>query len=311
MENRISGIHHITAIAGSAQRNFEFYTKILGLRMVKKTVNFDDPGTYHFYFGDEAGTPGTILTFFPWERVKKGKSGSGMATAIGYSVPQGSLSFWSDRFKKFDVKVTDTGTRFDEQYLSFEDPDGLLLTLIVPNGKDERKPWETDEVDHSVATRGFHNISLTLKSIKETAAVLTDVFGYKFSAQEGNRYRYITDAVENAAIVDLVEAPGEPVGINAGGTIHHIAFRVKDEKVLMEFRDKILQRGLSITPKIDRNYFFSIYFREPGGVLFEVATDNPGFAVDEPVAELGKNLKLPAQYESQRSAIEKVLPVLN
>jgi glyoxalase family protein len=182
---------------------------------------------------------------------------------------------------------------------------------VIPNDEDARKPWMTGEVSHSEATRGFHNISLTLNSIGETAAILTDIFEYKFLKQEGNRYRYITDAVETASIVDLIEAPAEPMGINAGGTIHHIAFRVKDETVLMEFRDKILKHGLSVTPKIDRNYFFSIYFREPGGVLFELATDNPGFAVDEALSELGKNLKLPAQYESHRPAIEKVLPVLN
>jgi glyoxalase family protein len=310
MENKVLGIHHITAIAGNAKRNHEFYTRVLGLRLIKKTVNFDDPGTYHFYFGDEAGTPGTILTFFPWEHVKQGKTGTGMATEIGYAVPGKSLEFWTERFRKFDVKVTGTGTRFGEQYLSFEDPDGLPLTLIIPTAADNRTPWETAEVNATVATKGFHSITLTLRGIHDTAKILTGLFDYTLSGQEGNRYRYRTDAVETASIIDLIEAPQAPRAVNAGGTVHHIAFRVKDENVLMQFREKIVKAGYNITPKIDRNYFFSLYFREPGGVLFELATENPGFAIDEPVKELGKNLKLPAQYESNRAEIEKILPVL-
>lgn len=311
MENRITGIHHITAIAGNAKRNFDFYTKVLGLRLVKKTVNFDDPGTYHFYFGDETGTPGTILTFFPWEGIQQGKTGTGMATDIGYAVPGKSLDFWKERFKKYNVKVTGTGKRFGEDYISFEDPDGLSLTLIVPASADDRKPWETNEVKADAATRGFHSITLKLRKVEATASVLTDIFGYTLQGKEGNRYRYVTDAVPNASVVDLIEAPDEAPAINAGGTIHHVAFRVKDEATQMAFREKVVKHGLSITPKIDRNYFFSLYFREPGGVLFEIATDNPGFAVDEPVSELGKNLKLPQQYESHRAKIEQVLPVLN
>lgn len=310
MENRVLGIHHITAIASNAKRNYHFYSHVLGLRFIKKTVNFDDPGTYHFYFGDEVGTPGTILTFFPWEGVGKGKQGTGMPTEIGYSVPDRSLDFWSDRFKKNNVKVNSSGVRFGEQYISFEDPDGLPLSLIIPKVADIRKPWETDEVKAQVATKGFHSITLTLRSVTDTAEVLTDIFEYKLASQEGNRFRYVTDAVENASVVDLIEAPNEPRATNAGGTIHHVAFRVKDEKVLMEFRQKVVEKELSITPKIDRNYFFSLYFREPGGVLFELATDNPGFAVDEPVHEFGKNLKLPAQYEHNRAEIEAILPAL-
>ncbi len=310
MSNKISGIHHITAIAGNAKRNYDFYTKVLGLRFVKKTVNFDDPGTYHFYFGDETGTPGTILTFFPWERVRTGKQGTGMPTQIGYSVPVKSLEFWRERLRQHNVKITGSGKLFSEEYLSFEDPDGLPLSLIVPSSKDARKPWTTDEVKAEVATRGFHNITLSLRSVAETARIITDIFDYSLVSQDGNRYRYRTDAVENASIIDLLEVPDEPRGVNAGGTIHHVAFRVANEEVLMEYREKILNIGLNITPKIDRNYFFSLYFREPGGVLFELATDNPGFTVDETVEELGTHLKLPPQYESQRAEIEKVLPAL-
>lgn len=311
MENRILGLHHITAIADDARRNYQFYTKVLGLRMVKKTVNFDDPGTYHFYFGDEIGSPGTILTFFPWEGIGKGHTGTGMATGIGYSVPAGSLEFWLARFKQFNVKHQPIVERFGEQVLPFEDPDGLQLELIVSSKEDDRLPWVSEEVNAQVAIRGFHSIVLTLRSVGPTATILTDVFGYKPSGQEGNRHRFITDAIDSASVVDIIEAPGTPQGRNAAGTNHHVAFRVKDENILMEFREKIEKKGLNITPKIDRQYFFSLYFREPGGVLFELATDNPGFTVDESREELGINLKLPAQYEGARAKIEQVLPKLD
>ncbi len=311
MENSILGLHHITAIAGDAQRNHDFYTKTLGLRMVKKTVNFDDPQTYHFYFGDESGTPGTILTFFPWANVRQGKNGPGMATEIGYSVPKGSLGFWKSRFESLGVKHDIISERFGEKQLAIQDPDGLWLNLIDAKQQDSRKGWETTAVNADVAIKGFHSVTLTLNSINETAGILTDVFGYKLIDQDGNISRYQTDAVKTAAIVDLLEAPNATKGINAGGTNHHVAFRVKDEETLMEFRKKVIDQGLHITEKIDRNYFFSLYFREPGGVLFEIATDNPGFATDETVEELGHVLQLPAQYEPMREKIEKVLPKLN
>ncbi|AWK06230.1 ring-cleaving dioxygenase [Flavobacterium crocinum] len=312
MENTILGLHHITAIAGDAKRNFDFYSKILGLRFIKKTVNFDDPGTYHFYFGDEVGSAGTILTFFPWGAgIQQGRKGSGMATEIGYSVPKGSLDFWQKRFEQYNVIYNKPAEKFGEKYLTFLDPDGLKLELIESKTEDNRKPWETDEVKADVATRGFHNITLTLNDIKPTAAILTEIFGYKLIDQDVNRYRYATTAVENAAIVDLVELADEKRGLNANGTVHHVAFRVKNDEILMHFREKIEAYGLSITPQIDRQYFHSLYFREPGGVLFEIATDNPGFTVDESLEELGQNLKLPAQYEAHRKAIEDHLVKIN
>ncbi len=311
MNDNISGIHHITAIAADAQRNYNFYTRVLGLRMVKKTVNFDDPGTYHFYYGNENGTPGTILTFFPWQGIQQGRTGAGMATEIGYSVPEGSLDFWADRFKQMNVQHGNTSERMGELYLPFQDPDGLKINLIVPKQADNRQAWTTADVTTQNATKGFHSITLTLKSIKATADILTEVFGYTLLEQEGNRYRYITTAIENAAIVDLVEAPEEKPGVVAGGTNHHVAFRVANDGILMAFREKILRRGINITPKINRDYFFSLYFREPGGVLFELATDNPGFTVDEPLDQLGSGLKLPVQYQSMRAEIEKALPELS
>lgn len=311
MENRILGLHHITAIANNAQRNYDFYTKVLGLRLVKKTVNFDDPGTYHFYFGDEAGSPGTILTFFPWEGIGQGYTGSGMATNIGYSVPDGSLEFWLDRFKQFNVKHENIDERFGEKFLSFQDPDGLKLDLVIPKTEDNRRGWETSDIKAEVATKGFHGITLTLKNVTPTATLLTDIFGYTLLKQEENRYRFITNAIGTASVVDIIEAPQLEPGRNAAGTNHHVAFRVKDDNILMEFREKIAGKGFSITPKIDRDYFYSLYFREPGGVLFELATDNPGFTKDEPLSDLGTSLKLPKQYESNRKRIEESLPVLN
>jgi glyoxalase family protein len=310
MSNQILGIHHITAIAGAAQRNYDFYTKVLGLRLVKKTVNFDDPGTYHFYYGNETGTPGTILTFFPWTYVKRGINGIGMVTEIGYAVPPHSLDFWTNRFKENGVVFNQPADRFGEKILSFQDPDGLELFLVVPEKNDNRNPWATADVSVDVATRGFHSVTLLLQKVEPTAKILTDIFGYSLLKQEGSRYRFITDAVENASIVDIIESPDGKRGVNAGGTNHHVAFRVKDEDIQMQLREKIVAQGLNITQKIDRNYFFSLYFREPGGVLFEIATENPGFAVDENVNELGTNLKLPPQYEPKREAIIRMLPEL-
>ena len=310
MENKILGLHHITAIAGNAQRNLDFYTKVLGLRLVKKTVNFDDPGTYHFYFGNENGTPGTILTFFPWEGIRQGVNGAGMAAEIGYAVPLDSLNFWEERLKHYKVSHDEMSEKFGEKYISFRDPDGLKINLIA-TAIDKRKPWQTNEISADVATKGFHNVTLLLKDVTPTAKILTDIFGYKLLKQEGNRYRFITDAIENASIVDIIEAPNVGRGVVAGGTNHHVAFRVKDDNILMDYREKIESIGLNITPKIDRDYFFSLYFREPGGVLFELATDNPGFIKDEPLDQLGTHLKLPKQYEASRQKIEKVLPELN
>jgi len=234
-----------------------------------------------------------------------------MATEIGYSVPAGSLDFWINRFDELNVQHGTIAESFGEQYLPFTDPDGLKLNLVVSLKPDTRKPWVTAEVPEDVATRGFHNIVLTLNEMKGTGEILTDIFGYHLVGQEGDRTRFLTNAIDQAAIVDIIELPFEKPGINAAGTNHHIAFRVSNEEILMAFREKIVAKGFGITPKIDRDYFFSLYFREPGGVLFELATDNPGFARDEAPEALGTALKLPSQYESYRSQIEANLPKLN
>ncbi|WP_343318372.1 ring-cleaving dioxygenase [Sphingobacterium multivorum] len=308
MENKILGLHHITAIADNAKRNLDFYTKVLGVRLVKKTVNFDDPGTYHFYFGNEQGEPGTILTFFPWEGIGKGTPGAGMATHIGYAVPQGSLDFWKNRLAEHQISLQENEI-FGEKLISFHDPDGLQLQFIETN--DPRKAWTTTDVNAEHALKGFHNVTLSLKEADPTIRVLTDILGYSFHQQDDNRYRLTTDSIETANIVDIIADKNLPYGKNAAGTNHHIAFRVKDDNVLMEYREKVLSAGLNITEKINRDYFFSLYFREPGGVLFEIATDNPGFTVDEPLYSLGSALKLPKQYESYRSQIEQTLPKID
>lgn len=310
MDKQILGLHHVTAIADNAQRNVDFYTKVLGLRMVKKTVNFDDPGTYHFYYGNEEGTPGTILTFFPWEGIGRGRPGTGMATEISYSVPDGSLDFWTERFKTEGVTAGNKTERFGDIYLPFTDPDGLAMTLVHPAAYDDRAGREVNGISTKEATKGFHGVSLSLEEIEETAKILTEVFGYTLYGQEGNRFRFVTDAVTTAGTIDLLELPDGKRGVNTAGTNHHIAFRVKDEKVQMAYRQKIQARGLNITHQIDRDYFFSLYFREPGGVLFEIATDNPGFTIDESQSELGTHLKLPKKFESARAEIEATLPAL-
>ena len=307
MDNSILGLHHITAIANDTKRYLDFYTKVLGLRLVKKTVNFDDPGTYHFYFGNEQGTPGTILTFFPWEGIGKGSQGAGMATHIGYAVPEGSLVFWKNRLKEHHVAFREDEI-FGEKLISFTDPDGLQIQFIEPLIKDDRSVWTTADINNENALKGFHNITLSLKEADPTLKVLTDILGYKVQGQENRRYRLTTDSIETANIVDILADPNLPFGRNAAGTNHHVAFRVKDDNILMEYREKVLSAGLDITPKINRDYFFSLYFREPGGVLFEIATDNPGFTVDEPLESLGEALKLPKQYENHRSEIEASLP---
>jgi glyoxalase family protein len=311
MEDKILGLHHITAIAGEAKRNYNFYTNILGLRLVKKTVNFDDPYTYHFYYGDEQGTPGSILTFFPWEGMQSGRRGTRQVTEIGYSVPQNSLDFWLNRFEKHNVIYNKVSEKFGEQYLTFLDPDGLKFELITSKSADSRLPWETEQISAEHALKGFHNVTITTNKMDATAKVLTDIFGYSLLESHVNRHRFVTGAIDTANIVDLVEAPGESAGHVAAGSVHHVAFRVKNDQILMAFRDKVLAAGLNITEKIDRNYFYSLYFREPGGVLFEIATDNPGFAVDETVEELGSALKLPAQYEAHREDISKRLAKLD
>lgn len=309
--NNVLGLHHITAIAGMAQQNLDFYTGVLGLRLVKKTVNFDDPGTYHFYYGDEYGNAGTILTFFPWQGIAKGRNGAGMATEIAYAIPEGSMDFWIERFGDKQVMLGEAVERFGEIYQPFLDPDGLRLSVVETNLNDNRQGWESAEVARTVASKGFYNTTLTLRELEPTAKILTELLDYQQVAQEGNRFRFENSNVSTAAVIDVLVDEHASRGSNLAGTNHHIAFSVNDSEDQMALREKILSAGLQITPQIDRDYFHSLYFREPGGVLFEIATKDPGFDVDEPVAELGLTLKLPKQFEEHRNEIESILPPLS
>ena len=269
------------------------------------------PGLIIFTLAMKQELPEAFLPFSPWEGIEKEHTGTGMATDIGYSVPEDSLEFWRERFKQFEVKHQEVAERFGEKYLSFQDQDGFKIDFIVSNVEDNRKHWETNEIKSAVATKGFHNTTLTLKNVTPTATILTGIMGYQLQKQEGNRYRFVTDAIDNASIVDIIEAPNLAPGLNAPEPNRHVAFRVKDDTILMDYREKIESKGLTITPKIDRDYFFSLYFLEHGGVLFELATDNPGFSKNEPISEWGNHLKLPAQYEGTRAEIEKALSKLD
>ena len=309
--NLIYGLHHITAIARSAQLNYDFYTGVMGMRLVKKTVNFDDPHTYHLYFGDKVGTPGTILTFFPWPGIRRGRPGVGMIGETGYSVPVNSMPFWKDRFEELKVNHQPFIHRFGETMLPFEDSEGLRLNLHFSQDVAAVKPWINNGISEENSVRGFKSISLMLKEINPTAEVLTEILGYTFLGQEGHCYRYSTNAPGVIGVIDLFEIPKVAPGLTGAGTYHHVAFRVRNETELMSMRDLVVKHNLNVTEKIDRDYFYSIYFREPGGVLFEIATDSPGFSVDEPLEELGKDLKLPARYEQDRKSIENILPALH
>ncbi len=323
MDKRIPGIHHITAIASDPQRNLDFYTQALGLRLVKLTVNFDDPGTYHFYFGDEAGRPGTILTFFPWARAPRGRRGTGQVTAISFSIPQEALAYWQERLASEGISTAQPQQRFDEQVLAFPDPDGLQLELVAHPGAGARPGWAGGSVPAEYAIRGFSGATLTVDDYELTADVLTRVLGFRLAGQEGQRYRYEVGesagtqfpqapAAEGAdlARVDLVNAPELPQGQIAAGTVHHIAWRTPSDEQQLAWRAELQQAGLQVTPVRDRQYFHSIYFYEPNGILFEIATDPPGFATDETPETLGTHLKLPPWLEPQRATLENKLPRL-
>jgi glyoxalase family protein len=313
----MAGLHHITAIAGNALRNFDFYTRTLGLRLVKRTVNFDDPQTYHLYYGDETGKPGTILTFFPWEDAAKGRIGVGETRQTAFRVPARSLGYWTHRLVEKGVSHGAPEKRFGESVLPFTDPDGMNLALIgVPDAvgvadADSEPAWSNNDIPAERAIRGFHGVTLLLDNAVKTAAVLSDVFGLKEAGREGSVIRYRARESAPGAVVDIHEANGFLRGHQGRGSVHHIAFRAADDAEQAEMARKLVtQHDLRPTEQRDRNYFRSVYFREPGGVLFEIATDVPGFAVDEPVASLGSALKLPAFLEPQRSEIEKALPSL-
>jgi len=303
------GIHHVTAIAGPAPRNLDFYTRTLGLRLVKKTVNFDDPGTYHLYFGDETGQPGTILTFFPWEHAAPGRIGVGETQETVFRVPEGSIGYWTHRLIEKGVPHDALVKRFGESILSFRDPDGMRLALVAVPGIGHEPAWTDGEVPAEHAIRGFHSVNLLLKDAAPTGAILTDVLGFSEVGREGSLVRYRAGDTEIGGIVDIHVAGDFLRGRPGAGSVHHVAFRATDDAAQEEMVQKLAaHHGIQTTEQKDRNYFRSVYFREPGHVLFEIATDIPGFAVDEPVESLGQALKLPGFLEGRRQGIEAVLP---
>lgn len=304
-----AGIHHVTAIAGDPQENLDFYTRVLGLRLVKLTVNYDDPGTYHFYFGDASGRPGTIMTTFPWPGAHPGRKGNGQVTAIAYSIAPGSLVYWQKRLASAGVNVQGPFERFGQQVVAFSDPHGLPLEMTVDEGRPRPITWDASDVpaDHQLGY--FHGVSLSVRRRDATLEVL-NWLGFATVGEEGERTRVQADGHEGGTVVDVVERPDDAPGTFSSGTVHHVAFRVPDADEQLRMRQELLALGFSVSPVMDRSYFRSIYFREPGGVLFEIATDPPGFAVDEPAEELGTRLCLPAKLEPSRSELEGLLPPL-
>jgi glyoxalase family protein len=299
---RSAGIHHITAIAGDPQTNLDFYTETLGLRFVKRTVNFDDPGSYHFYFGDNIGSPGTIITFFPWPGARRGTRGSGQVTSVSFAIPRNSIAFWKEQLRANHVVAEEISDRFGNKALRFLDPDGLMLELmespVIPS---------EGRMGHSI--RGFAAPTLEVRHLERTEKLLIEILGFEFVGEESNRRRLRGSGSNTAAEVDLVSAD-IGFGLVAVGSVHHIAFRVVNDEEQLRVRERLVERGLDVTPVIDRQYFHSIYFREPNGILFEVATDGPGFLIDESADQLGESLRLPPMYESARSEIERVLPAI-
>jgi glyoxalase family protein len=305
--DRISGIHHITAIASDPQRTLDFYTQVIGLRLVKLTVNFDDPGTYHFYFGDEVGSPGTILTFFPWPHVPQGNIGTGQVTTVGFEVPRKSLEFWSKRLRDRALSITRVEERFGEEVVRFRDPDGLWLELVGVSRSADRPVAEFGEIPREHALRRFHSATLAEGDAAATERLI-EFMGFTRIDAAGNRIRYQAGG-RDASIVDIVSEPKTPRGGLGGGTVHHIAFRTPTDEQQEQWRHELMPR-VQVTPVVDRVYFHSIYFREPGGILFEIATDPPGFAVDEAVDHLGERLMLPPWLEGSRVDLERRLPRL-
>lgn len=304
---KLRGIHHITAIASDPQGNVDFYTRLLGLHFAKRTVNFDDPSTYHLYYGDRIGQPGTAITFFTWPGARRGTRGTGQVVAASFAIPANSTDYWKSRFAEQRVFCEELPSRFGAPMLRFTDPDGLLLELIEAAQLDDVDLKYDGEVPEKLATHGFHAPTLEVQSAKATEDLLKDL-GFELVAEEESRRRFSVDRKSTTAQIDLIERREGQFGINSAGTVHHIAFRCADKKEQLKWHNRLVDRGLHVTPVIDRFYFHSIYFREPGGILFEIATDGPGFTVDEPAKHLGENLKLPPQYEQHRAEIERALP---
>jgi glyoxalase family protein len=305
---RVNGLHHVTAIASDPQRNMNFYVGLLGLRLVKLTVNFDDPSTYHLYYGDQIGHPGTILTFFPWPGAPRGRLGTGQLTVVSFSIPADSISYWSKRFESHGVAIQGPTTRFDNQTLSFSDPDGLRLELVATEDEPREDAWKNSAVDEAHAIRGLFGVTMSEKALDPTDSLLTETLGFRLVEKRRDLTRFAAGSDGPCTFVDVIPLPDTLRGEVSVGMVHHVAWRTSDDEQQKSWRQKLAEIGLNVTPVIDRQYFRSIYFREPGGVLFEIATDPPGFTVDERAEELGTHLKLPPWLEPQRGEIERDLP---
>ena len=311
-KNQISGLHHVTAICSNPQKNIDFYTTLLGLRLVKVTVNFDDPTTYHLYYGDEVGHPGTILTFFPWSDAPKGHRGTGQAITTSFLVPEKSIDYWKDRLKRNDICFGGPKKRFDdEQVLTLYDPDGLELELVAHSSakENDERFWKDGPISYENGIRGFYSVSLSEEGYELTSEILNEL-GYKMIENEGNRFRFqqVDSKSTGAKVLDVLCLPYSYPGMIGIGTVHHIAFRTSSDENQKMIRKNIIKKGLNPTPVIDRTYFHSVYFRELGGILFEIATDPPGFTIDQKIEDLGSRLVLPTWLEPVRESIEKVLP---
>jgi glyoxalase family protein len=300
----VSGLHHVTAVASDPSDNVRFYTDVLGLRLVKRTVNFDDITTYHLYYGDETGLPGTIMTFFPFIGSRIGRVGRGQTSATAFVIPEGSVEFWLDRLDALGVDHDAPEERFSETVIGLRDHDGQPIELVT--GVNDIEPWAGGPVPAEHAVRGFHGVSFLSTDPDATRAVL-ELLGYEAEREAGERTRFVGGS-ERASVIDLVDDPAAGPAVPGAGTIHHIAFRVPDDETQAAYRERAIEAGHYITHQKDRNYFRSVYFREPGGVLFELATDGPGFTADEPVEGLGEALKLPDWLEADRETIERSLP---
>lgn len=306
MNKLITGIHHITALSSNPQRNIDFYAGILGLRLVKKTINFDAPDVYHLYYGNEKGSPGTILTFFPYSGIPQGRKGKGQLTVTSFSVAEKALDYWTQRLDKFNIAYEGPQQRFEEVFIYFEDHDGLGLELVA-NKEDKRPGFTYGNIHSEYAIKGFYGMTLSEECYEKTAGLLVGQMDHTLIAEKGNRFRFSASGCPGD-FVDVLCSPDNLKGLAGYGTIHHVAFVTANDNTQLEAREKLLKFGLNVTPVLDREYFHSIYFREPGGVLFEIATIPPGFTVDEPLEQLGQSLKLPPWEEKNRALIENRLP---
>ena len=304
---KLLGIHHITAIASDPQSNVDFYTRLLGLRFAKRSVNFDDPSTYHFYFGDRVGRPGTAITFFAWPGARRGMRGTGQVVAASFAVPAKSIEYWKSRLGEHRVFSEEIPPRFEAAALRVTDPDGLLLELIESARLDDVDLKYESDVPKKFAIHGFHAPTLEVQQLGPTEELLKTL-GFELIGEEESRRRFSVNTKSTSAQIDLIERSDGQFGVNSAGTVHHIAFRCANDKEQLRWREQLIDLGFHVTSVIDRFYFHSIYFREPGGILFEIATEGPGFTADEPVEHLGEDLKLPPQYEEHRAEIERALP---